>query len=374
MAYSLSPGVTWSEIDLTTIVPSVSTTEGAFVGDFAWGPINEVVSISNEIELARVFHKPNDSNFTSWFTAANFLGYAESLKLVRAANVASALNATSGNTGILIKNDEDYDNTYKNMSAAKKYGMFVAKYAGDLGNSIRVSLFADAGNTTSFNQWAYYANFDGKPGTSNYVLNHRGANDEMHILVVDYNGLISGTANTILEKFSYLSKASDAKNDDGSSNYYVNVINDRSEYINILNHALVDNATYGWMSDTYSWGNTSTNTSYAQGSASYTAILTNGTVGTTLARDSDITTAYDYFDDADTYDISLIMTGAHSNTVAEYVIDNIAGGTINSPSTGRRDCVVFVSPDMADVVDNAGSEATDIVAKRDLIKIGRAHV
>ena len=65
MAYALSPGVTWSEIDLTTIVPSVSTTEGAFVGDFAWGPINEVVSLGNEIELVRRFHKPDSNNFTS---------------------------------------------------------------------------------------------------------------------------------------------------------------------------------------------------------------------------------------------------------------------------------------------------------------------
>ena len=84
MAFQLSPGVNVSEIDLTTIVPAVGTTEGAFAGDFAWGPVNQIVNISNEIELVDRFGKPTSTNFESFFTAANFLAYARNLRVVRA--------------------------------------------------------------------------------------------------------------------------------------------------------------------------------------------------------------------------------------------------------------------------------------------------
>ena len=87
MAYQLSPGVTWSEIDLTTIVPSLSTTAGGFAGDFNWGPVNKVHTISNELELVRWFGKPDGNTFTSFFTAANFLSYGQNLQLVRSADI-----------------------------------------------------------------------------------------------------------------------------------------------------------------------------------------------------------------------------------------------------------------------------------------------
>lgn len=365
MAYQLSPGVRWSEIDLTTIIPSVSTTEGAFVGDFEWGPINEVYAVGNELELVRYFHKPTANTFKSWFTAANYLSYAEALKLVRVANVQSALNATSGNTALLIKNRDDYETNYLDLSADKQYGMFAAKYAGTLGNSLKVSMFSDSSNSAAYTGWEYNREFDTVPSTSNWVSTRGGANDEMHVIVVDLLGSITGVANTVLEKFSFVSKASDAKTDDGSSNYYVNVINDRSEYIHILNHAIPANGNSA-ISETTTWGLPAVNTSFTQGAASYTSVLNRGTLGSTLAREADITQGYDLFKDPEEWDISLIMTGAHTQNVSEYVIENVAGGTSASPDTGRRDCVVFVSPDMDDVVDNAGSEATDIVAKRNM--------
>lgn len=367
MAYnsSSSAGVTFSEIDLTTIVPSVSTTEGAFVGDFAWGPINEVVSVGNELELVRWFHKPDSNNFTSWFTAANFLGYAEALKVARVANTTSALNSTAGNTALLIENQNRYELDYLDLSADVKYGMFAARYAGDLGNGLKVSVYAGSNNPTAFNSWEYANEFDGVPGTSNYTSTRGGANDEMHVIVVDTLGKFAGTPNTILEKYSYVSKALDAKTEDGSSNYWVNVLNDRSEFVYPLNKAI--NLTNGvYTLDTTTWGLTATNTNFTQGSVSYTSTLARGTVGTTKATDAQVQVGYDLFKDSETWDISLIMTGDHSQTVAEYVLDNIAGGTTGAPDTGRRDAIVFVSPDRDDVVDNAGSEAGAIVAKRQL--------
>ena len=84
MAFQLSPGVNVSEVDLTTIVPAVGTTEGAFAGRFNWGPADQVVTISSEVELVSTFGKPDSNNFTDFFTAANFLSYARNLKVVRA--------------------------------------------------------------------------------------------------------------------------------------------------------------------------------------------------------------------------------------------------------------------------------------------------
>jgi phage tail sheath protein FI len=348
MAFQLSPGVNVSEIDLTTIVPAVGTTEGAFAGNFAWGPVNEIVSISNEIELADRFGKPNANNFESFFTAANFLSYARNLRIVRAGNNTTSLNATA-NGGIAIHNRDQYESEYLDLSASNTYGMFAARYPGDLGNSLKVSLWASS-NAATFSTWEYASEFQSVPGTSTYAAGVNGVHDEMHIIVIDEDGKFTGTGNTVLEKFAYVSKASDAKTDDGSSNYYVNVINDRSKYIYILNHALNSSG----VPNTTTWGSSASNTTFAQGQNGYSASLKQGLYLT--PTDADITLAYDKFANADEVDVSLIATGSHSSTIVAHVIDNIVGS--------RKDCVAFVSPPRASVVNNPGSEATSIATYR----------
>ena len=146
MAFQLSPGVNVSEIDLTTIVPAVGTTEGAFAGHFVWGPVNTIVTISNEDELVRTFGKPDASTFLSFFSAANFLAYARNLKVVRAANSSIARNSTSGVYPLYIPNRDSYEIEYLDLSATPETGMFAARYPGDLGNSLKVSIFAASGN------------------------------------------------------------------------------------------------------------------------------------------------------------------------------------------------------------------------------------
>ena len=367
MAYQLSPGVNWSEIDLTTVVPSVSTTTGALAGDFDWGPINEIRTIGSELELVRYFGKPSANTSRafqaqSFFTAANFLGYAQSLEVVRAANSAIAKNASSGSGAPLIENKDDYELNYApNIGSSTLgigYGMFAARYAGDLGNSIKVSLWASA-NATAFRSWEYAGQFNGAPGTSAYVgaAGVNGANDEMHIIVVDANGAF-GAANSVLEKYSFVSKAVDAKNDDGSSNYYVNIINDKSDYIYILHHALDSTGN----TDTSTWGSVAKNTTFAQGNNHYTKVLAGGSVGS--PTDGDLISAYDLFKNAEDVDVSLIMAGGSSQTVAEHIIDNVAGGSAGAPDTGRRDALVFVSPSYETAVNNAGMEAADIADYR----------
>ena len=176
MAYQLSPGVIWSEIDLTTIVPSLSTTAGGFAGDFDWGPVNKVFTISNELDLVRWFGKPSQNTFTSFFTAANFLAYAQNLQLVRSADLTKANNATSGTKNIVIANKDILDVEYAVGVADANCGMYAARYPSDLGNSIKVALWASA-NSTSFGGWEYRADFNGVPGTSEWASARGGAND-----------------------------------------------------------------------------------------------------------------------------------------------------------------------------------------------------
>ena len=107
MAFQLSPGVNVSEIDLTTVIPSVATSTGAFVGPFNWGPIGVVTTISDEVRLVNSFGKPDSNNYEYWFSAANFLAYGNNLKVVRTQD-SGALNATANGTGVLIKNEDDY--------------------------------------------------------------------------------------------------------------------------------------------------------------------------------------------------------------------------------------------------------------------------
>ena len=94
MAFQLSAGVNVSEVDLTTVIPSVATSTGAFVGPFAWGPCSEVTTISDEVRLVDQFGKPDENNYEYWFSAANFLAYGNNLKVVRA-TPSGGLNAAA---------------------------------------------------------------------------------------------------------------------------------------------------------------------------------------------------------------------------------------------------------------------------------------
>ena len=356
MAFQLSPGINVSEIDLSTTVPAVGTTEGAFVGNFVWGPANKIVNVSNEIELVQLFGKPDSNTFVSFFTAANFLSYAQNLRLVRSANTSNVLNATSAGQAISIANRDVYEASYLAVPNSNTYGMFAARYPGKLGNSLKVSLFA--GNTASpgtwnSSAWMYYDQFNSPPKTSVYTAANGGANDEMHIIVIDEEGKFTGVANTVLEKFAYVSKASDAKTDDGSSNYYVNVINDMSQYIYIMNHAQAANLA----PDTITWGTPASNTAFTQSNAVYTASMTNGTFE--MATQGDITLGYDKFVNPAEADISLVITGDHGIAIQQYVIDNIC--------EARRDCIAFISPSRANTVNNLGSETTSIINYRNAL-------
>ena len=338
MAFQISPGVNVSEVDLTTVVPSVLTTSGAFAGTFKWGPVDKLVLVDSEITLAKTFGTPDTNSAVSFFTASNFLSYGNNLTIVRAVGDASYnADANTSQTNIQMANSDTFQATLLNTDNANLYGSFMARYPGKLGNSLSVAVCS---NTATFSAWTYKGYFTSAPTTSDYVTNAGGSNDEMHIAIIDTGGLFSGTQGTILETYPFVSKASDASIN-GSSNYYKQVIFNNSKYV-----YAVDPVDYANTNAT--WGKTA-NTVFAK----VTNQLVNLAGGTDVVpTDSDLQTAYTLFENKEQVDISLVVTGDASVAVQQFVIDNVV--------TPRADCIALISPPSTAVVNQAGSETTNI--------------
>jgi phage tail sheath protein FI len=344
MTFQVSPGVNVSEVDQTTVVPAVSTSSGAVAGPFEWGPIDTVRQISNENELVQVFGKPATNTAPTFFTAANFLAYANDLRVVRSANTATYNAYGKANTnltvsGTRIANEEAYEATISATGVANT--VFAARYAGTLGNTLKVAVWAN-NNTANFSSWTYASLFDKAPGTSYFIKSSfpsvaNTANDELHIVVVDEDGAWTGAAGTVLEKFAFLSKATNAKNESGESIYWKDVIFRKSKFIYVTGkpEAAGGNTAVNW--------NTEANNSSSPYSQCEVTKQTYSFEGGTLAAtaDADNQTAYDKIKNAEEVEVQLVMTAGHNDVVSKYVIDNIG--------ESRRDCVVFVSPALANV-------------------------
>ena len=255
-------------------------------------------------------------------------------------------NAFITTGGVKINNTNDYLLSYVHGEGV--VGEWAARYPGSLGNSLMVSM-ADSG---SFSTWAYKSSFDTAPSTSTYAGNIGGSNDELHVVVVDEDGLWTGTPGTVLEKFAFVSKANDAKKSDGTNNYYKDAINTGSQYIYWMDHT----------SSVTNWGSSAANLSFDQLLDPVSRSLSGG-VDNLTATDGQLETAYSLFADDAQYDISLVLMGKADATVVDYVIGNVA--------EVRLDCVVFASPqnvDTGEVIIGSGSAATDaIVAYRDML-------
>jgi hypothetical protein len=418
MAFQISPGVNVSEIDLTAIVPAVQTTSGGFAGQFRWGPIEQRVLVSNEAQLVSQFQKPNGTFFKDFFTAANFLSYTDTLYTVRINNTGAKNAISTAGTPVLIKNEDDYDANYS--SGTSGVGNFIAKYAGSLGNSLKYSICpsatafestlsgtytavngntgatfsanqaavisvgdsiqlgpdkdlykvsavaadglsvtletAYAGNTvnsgTALNRrWEYYNNVSGAPGTSAWATTRGGSADEMHVVVIDEDGDWTNVKNQVVEVWQNVSKASDAKKTDGSTNYYVDVINRSSSYMWWAAHSVgLTNAGSAAAGTTFGGGDTPVNESFILGA--------DGSAGTA----GEYQRAYDLFKSAEDVDVSMILGGSSGTATAVHLINNIA--------EYRKDCVVCLSPEQADVVNNTsyvGAEVDDSVTFRNTL-------
>ncbi len=349
MAFSLSPGVTISEVDLTTVIPAVATSIAAYAGNFRWGPVNEIVNLSDETQLVDRFGGPDANTFVDFFSVANFLAYSNNIRVVRADGASGGLKNAGNGSAILVRNEVDYANNWFDgvSAAANSTGPFIARYPGAVGNSLRYSI-CDA-NTTVFDAWTFKTQFPTVPSTSTYVNARGGANDEIHMIVIDKDGKFTGTPGSILEKYEYLSRAYDAKKDDGSSNYWKDVINNGSRYLRWISEprsAQLSGATAN------QYSNVST-INFAVSSSNLTIGLSGGSDN--VPADANVQTAYTYFSNADEVDIGLIISGQYGSTIVNQ---------LTALAEERKDCMVFCSPKRTDVVDKYGSEVNNILTTR----------
>ena len=261
----------------------------------------------------------------------------------------ATLNKTISVAGLKIINGETYNSTYVN--GAGIVGPFAAKYAGTLGNSLKVAMCDSA----DFATWTYKDEFDSAPGTSTYATSVGGSGDEMHIIVIDEDGAFSGTQGTIIEKFAFVSKASDAKKPDGTNNYYKNVLNARSEYIWWMDHPTA-------VTGTTAWGTAAAGSAFKTLTAPLAISLSGGT-DDFVPTDGELQSAFNLFANAEAYDISLIMAGKATAATATYIINNIC--------ETRLDCVAFVSPQSTSTADpiigSTSTEQNAIIAYRDAL-------
>jgi len=188
--------------------------------------------------------------------------------------------------------------------------------------------------------------------TSTQASSKGGANDELNVVVIDEDGLFTGTRGTILETFQNVSKAYDARDNDGQPNYVTSVINAGSNYI--------------WVGDIEQlWGQTGNvqdlTTSFSDISGGYAAAkvsrysLSGGT-GASSTTANIFTKGYSKFLDRDNVDISLLISGRSDATTVKLLADLV---------NERKDCVLFVSPALTDVLNKTQTQATsNIISTR----------
>lgn len=336
---SQSPAVVVKEIDLTGGVPNVQTSTGAIVGNFRWGPVGERTLVSNEAELIEIFGTPDTSNTIDFHNASYFLRYSNSLFVVREAT-AAALNSRSvgdvSDSAIAINNKAVFDATTFDSDQH-----FTARFPGILGNSLQVQICPPSTNDSAFDNWALKGQFDAAPGTSAYDSDREATNTEIHVAVVDKNGSISGTRNFVLETYPFVSVASNSKNQDGSTNFVKNVINERSQYVyfNNFNAAFkAQNAGEALIDGTAQTFNAGLDVTLFE--------FDSGANSGTLTS-SEIASGFDLFEDKEAVEVDfLIANGMDSSTNQVTVVNDL----VSTAQSLRKDCIVVTSPARDDVV------------------------
>ena len=235
----------------------------------------------------------------------------------------------------------------------------------DDGDFYRVTAIAASGETLEFVQhprgagglkraivddskikrrWRYYDSVDRAPGTTAWTADRGGSGDEIHVVVVDQDGVISGEPGRVIEAFSNMSKASDAKTPQGDNNYYADVIFNKSSQIYWMDHNTAGT----------NWGSAATGITFTAVNVPTLESLAGGAVGSAVT-DGQLKTAYEKFQDAETVDVGLIMAGPSSSSTH---VDNL----ITIAET-RKDAVVFASPQRSDVVNitNSNTQMSNVI-------------
>ena len=398
-------------LNATTEAKALTGTVTADIGTNAYLLIGSTTAFTSEVVNGQIIYIGSN---TTPLTVANVVNaVALTITTALTASVSVANGVTS--YGVLVKNENQWDASFS--SGVSGLGLASAKWPGDIGNSLKISLcpsstaFLDtavAGNLafslsnttvvgtgTTFTsdvivgdylvangqsfqvsaitnathltvataptmsmsiltnnwsrKWEYASLFDAAPGTSTFTSTAGGSLDELHVVVVDQDGLFTGVAGTVLEKYAFASKASDAKDAGGNNNYYKNLLNN-SAYVWWMGH----------VGTTTNWGSSASTGAFGAGVLPYTKSFAGGNDANESLSDGNVESGWDLFADPDQTDVSLLVTGpAQPNTVGAYVISNIA--------EVRKDAVAFVSPNKASVVNNLGGEIDDITTDRNAL-------
>ena len=406
MASQVSPGVVIRERDLSNaVVVGDSAITAAFASTFARGPVGSITNISSERELIDTFGGPSEDNASDWLVASEFLQYGGRLAVVRAES--GVLNATVSGSGVLIKDKADFDGGVTSEVLA-------ARYAGTDGNYYRVvlvdrgadeiatvtghGLTVGATYNDGTNDHEVYAvlgtdtiaiiNTDGvkasangvtttpwynqtsiastglklsaigpRPGTSAFAAENHLSYDELHVAVVDER------TNTVVERFTYVSKLSDAVTAEGASNYWRDVVNNESQYI----YSAAEK-TANLQSTGNAWGSAAA--SYAATAAApelmklvlpsgangaYDGYLLSGGTDDYAYTAGEIQTAYNLFLDTEASEIDFVLMGGSMSSEAD---TKTKAGAVIGVATSRTDCVAFVSPHVGNQVAASGGALT----------------
>ena len=259
-------------------------------------------------------------------------------------------------------NNEEYEVTQVNDSGSSD--TIVIKLKDDPNGAGLQNTISSGTNIRR--RWRFYDLFDAAPGTSSFATqNGRGTSDELHIVVYDRQGLISGfdvdsngnRTNGVLETFANLSKNNTAKSPQGDSIYYPDVIFRKSEFIYWTDH----------ISAGSNWGTDTTST--------YTAVdtitideLTGGTDDFSTTA-GEIELAYDKFKNADTEDINLVIGGSSSIVADTAAAQDTHVTMLVNLVEGRKDCVAFASPYRSATVGvtTSAKQAKNVEVAADLI-------
>ena len=416
MASQVSPGILIKERDLTNaVVTGALAIRAAHASSFAKGPIGEIVNINTQKELIDTFGEPTAAHAEDWMVASEFLNYGGRLAVVRAESTG-ALNATTGGTGVLIKNEEDW------MAGTGTTNVFAARSAGTHGNrlvGVLVDAGADyiltlaaapanvtinAGDNLSFTggvtatvisgdedalvvkadgaitssstltdggdtiavsaakDWYLNTSVEGvslsaiapRPASTQFALDNGFSGDAVHFAVIDR---VSGT---LVERFAYLSKLTDARDAEGGNIYYKSVINEQSRFL-FQGAAPATDADLG---GTIALGTASTATAgaFVQFGA-FNDRLEDGADGSgyTSGQWGD---AMDLFLDTEETEIDFVLMGG---SMASETDTKAKATKAIAIAASRKDAIAFVSPHKGNQIASTGGALTSTQQKENTL-------
>ena len=357
---SQSPAVVVKEIDLTGGVPNVQSSTGAIVGNFRWGPVGTPILVSNEAGLIETFASPDSASTIDFHNASYFLRYSNSLQVVReatsAAKNAQTHTSATDPTATQVGTKEEFDSLLATQqTAGQTWG---ARYPGEIGNSLRISVCPETVGDSAFDNWSYASSFDRAPETSAEDTAASASGTDAHVAVIDKNGVFTGTAGTVLETFPHVSVAKNSKNADGTSNYLGDVINELSNYAYFVQF----DSAWDTNAGTLLTPGTAKNFGYANDAtikASSNYDLADGVNSGSLTT-SEIATGFDQFEDKETIEIDFLIAPGMASSSDQATVTN----DLISTAVARKDCVVVTSPARDDVVNvtNETTATTNIVS------------